>query len=378
MGAWPIRYRHAELGQPLEVLLRDTIDMQLGSQPVTPLATAEKLSCGATPGCFVRAARLAAWLLLSALAGPAYAQTPNGVCDRTDKVRDAIVAAVSGASECGTVTAEQLSQIGTLSLFADGIAALQADDFAGLTGLTDLSLAYNSLRALPPGVFDGLTSLETLWLNNNLLEQLPAGVFAGLTALSDLKLQDNPGYPFGPRADAGSWRTVNAGSTVALAGSGGDDPWGREVTFAWTQTDSSGVSVTIDGADTLTPTFTAPAEAAEIRLKFTLTVTAVNPGGTAPPGSVSTADVAQDIVKIRVLAAHPVSASFVTTSSTATEGGSPARLTIRLNAIPRRTVTIPLTATPAGGADTGDYLAPTKRDVRLRGPGEDPHHHRDR
>ena len=337
--------------------------MQLGTEPVTPLATAEKLSCGATPGCFIRAARLAAWLLLllfSALAVPAHAQmATDGVCGRTEQVRDAIVAAVSGATDCATVTAEQLGQIGTLSLFADGIAALQADDFAGLTGLTDLSLAYNSLQALPPGVFDGLTRLETLWLNNNLLQQLPAGVFAGLTTLSDLRLQGNAGYPFGPTASAGVSRTVDAGSTVALAGSGGDDPWGREVTFAWTQTDSSGVSVTIDGADTLTPTFTAPAEAAEIRLKFTLTVAAVNPGGTAPSGTVSTADTAQDTVQIRVLAAPPVSASFVTTSSKATEGGSPARLTIRLNAIPRRTVTIPLTATPAGGADTGDYLAPT-------------------
>ena len=112
-----------------------------------------------------------------------------------------------------TVTAEQLGQIGTLSLFADGIAALQADDFAGLTGLTDLSLAYNSLQALPPGVFDGLTRLETLWLNNNLLQQLPAGVFAGLTALSDLRLQGNAGYPFGPTASAGVSRTVDAGST---------------------------------------------------------------------------------------------------------------------------------------------------------------------
>ena len=334
--------------------------MQLGTEPVTPLATAGKLSCGAIAGCFIRAARPAAWLLLSALAVPAHAQmATDGVCGRTEQVRNAIVAAVSGASDCASVTAEQLGQIGTLSLFADGIAALQADDFAGLTGLTDLSLAYNSLQALPPGVFDGLTRLETLWLNNNLLQQLPAGVFAGLTALSDLRLQGNAGYPFGPTASAGVSRTVDAGSTVALAGSGGDDPWGREVTYAWTQTDSSGVSVAVDGADTLTPTVTAPAEAAEIRLTLTLTVAAVNPGGTAPPGSVSTADVAQDIVKIRVLAAHPVSASFVTTSSTATEGGSPARLTIRLNAIPRRTVTIPLTATPAGGADTGDYLAPT-------------------
>ena len=310
-------------------------------------------------GYLIRAACLAAWLLCAALAGPAHAQTAtNGVCGRTEQVRNAIVAAVADASDCATVTATQLGQIATLDLFGRDITALKADDFSGLSGLTTLNLAQNSLRTLPAGVFAGLTALGNLWLNNNLLQELPAGVFAGLTALQDLRLADNLGYPFGPRANAGSWRTVNAGSAVTLQGSGGDDPWGREVTYAWTQTDTSGASVTLTGADTLTATFTAPAADGEIHLTLTLTVTAINPGGTAPPGSTSTADTVSDIVNIRVLAAHPVAVSFVTTSSTATEDGSPARLTIRLDAIPRRTVSIPLTATPANGADAGDYLAP--------------------
>ena len=84
------------------------MDMELGTEPVTPVALR-----GATNGRSIRAACLVAWLLSAALAGPAHGQTAtSGVCGRTQQVRDAIVAAVSGASDCGSVTAEQLGQIG--------------------------------------------------------------------------------------------------------------------------------------------------------------------------------------------------------------------------------------------------------------------------
>lgn len=65
----------------------------------------------------------------------------NGVCGRTEQVRNAIVAAVADASDCATVTATQLGQIATLDLFGRDITALQADDFAGLSGLTTLKHA---------------------------------------------------------------------------------------------------------------------------------------------------------------------------------------------------------------------------------------------
>ena len=115
-----------------------------------------------------------------------------GICGRTEEVRTAIVARISGVTHCALVTDTQLAAItGTLDLRLDGITALAAGDFDGLTALTELSLQHNSLSTLPVGVFDELTSLTTLNLFTNSLSTLPAGVFDGLTALTGLYLYDN-------------------------------------------------------------------------------------------------------------------------------------------------------------------------------------------
>ena len=69
----------------------------------------------------------------AAEAGPA---TPrSGVCGRTEQVRDAIVAAIVGVSDCADVTTTQLGRVTTLVLELDGIKSLQPDDFSGLTAL---------------------------------------------------------------------------------------------------------------------------------------------------------------------------------------------------------------------------------------------------
>ena len=115
-----------------------------------------------------------------------------GICGRTEAVRDAIVALISGVTSCADVTDTHLAAItGTLSLGQAGITALAAGDFDGLTALTTLSLANNSLTTLPDGVFDGLTALTTLSLGGNSLSTLKADVFEELTTLTDLSLQNN-------------------------------------------------------------------------------------------------------------------------------------------------------------------------------------------
>jgi hypothetical protein len=60
---------------------------------------------------------------------------------------------------------------------------------------------------------------------------------------------------FNPIANAGGNKTVNEHSAVTLNGSG-TDPNDDPIHFTWTQTD--GPSVTLAGADTETPSFTAP------------------------------------------------------------------------------------------------------------------------
>ena len=116
----------------------------------------------------------------------------EGVCDRTAKVRDAIVAALPSRSACADVTDADLRGItGTLDLSQKSLTAVKARDFRGLAGLKALRLNHNSLAAVPADGFDGLDSLQELYLNNNALTALPEDVFDGLTNLATLSLSNN-------------------------------------------------------------------------------------------------------------------------------------------------------------------------------------------
>ncbi|QQR47858.1 myxosortase-dependent M36 family metallopeptidase MepA [Myxococcus xanthus] len=72
-----------------------------------------------------------------------------------------------------------------------------------------------------------------------------------------------------PIANAGPDRSIAPGELVSLYGSAAD-PEGQPVTFSWAQT--SGPAVTLAGADTLNPSFTAPQVTEATALVFTLTV----------------------------------------------------------------------------------------------------------
>ena len=113
-----------------------------------------------------------------------------GVCNRTQQVEDALVAAAP-VTACGDVTVEHLAGIGYLELSAESIEELQVGDFAGLTELNDLFLDGNLLETLPDGLFSGLSALQLLWLDDNELEALRAGAFSGLSGLVILDLSDN-------------------------------------------------------------------------------------------------------------------------------------------------------------------------------------------
>ena len=75
-----------------------------------------------------------------------------------------------------------------------------------------------------------------------------------------------------PTADAGSDRTVTAGTSVTLDGSGSSDPDSGDVlTYDWAQTSGS-PSVTLTAVSTSSSVFTAPAVTTSTALVFTLTV----------------------------------------------------------------------------------------------------------
>ena len=96
-----------------------------------------------------------------------------------------------------------------------------------------------------------------------------------------------PGYGFGdvidsvtievtnsnnpPVAHAGYDQTVGENSAVTLAGAGSKDPDGDGLTFSWVQ-EPGGIPVVLIGADSVSPSFTAPEVNGPEMLIFTLTV----------------------------------------------------------------------------------------------------------
>ncbi len=86
-----------------------------------------------------------------------------------------------------------------------------------------------------------------------------------------------------PIANAGPSQTVSQGSFVTLVGTGSFSPnGGTIVSYSWVQT--SGTPVSLTGANTATPTFTAPT--ATTSLVFSLTVTDSN-GAVSSPATVT-------------------------------------------------------------------------------------------
>ncbi|MEM6475101.1 MAG: autotransporter domain-containing protein [Pseudomonadota bacterium] len=75
----------------------------------------------------------------------------------------------------------------------------------------------------------------------------------------------------GPVADAGAAQSIGGGTAVTLDGSASSDGDSDPLIYQWTQT--SGPTVTLSGANTANPTFTAPAATGAVQnLVFSLTV----------------------------------------------------------------------------------------------------------
>ena len=138
-----------------------------------------------------------AMLLIYGIQGIDDAQAQNNapeltpVSDRTQQVQDTIVALVPGVDAADDVTAAHLALITNLNLSNQGITALKAGDFDGLSALRTLSLTNNTLSSLPADIFSGLSALIQLQLDSNTLSSLSDGLFSGLSSLSRLDLSNN-------------------------------------------------------------------------------------------------------------------------------------------------------------------------------------------
>ena len=89
------------------------------------------------------------------------------------------------------VNVSHLSRLEEL-LVRDWIPRLEADTFAGLTGLRRLDIDDVGISEIDPDAFSDLKSLRFLNLRNNQITALPAGVFNSLILLEELWLYENP------------------------------------------------------------------------------------------------------------------------------------------------------------------------------------------
>ena len=146
----------------------------------------------------------------------------------------------------------------------------------GLASFNGWRCSDNALTSLPAGLFDDATELRELKLDDNALASLPDDLLRPLTKLELMTLKDNPGFDgFAPAVEAIPAQSVERGARVDLAAELlGTSPWGDNVTWSWTQTDSSGTTVTLNDADTATPWFRSPSSLDdETALAFEATAT---------------------------------------------------------------------------------------------------------
>ena len=168
--------------------------------------------------------------VLAQVGTPTPTPTPGpGICDRTQKVQDAILAKLPDVTFCGDVTDSDLSNItGTLEIYdlgmtpqymvvteldpgdLDGlsrltklvfsdekpgltpsdtkITSIHQDTFDELTGLQELSIDLAEVTSLPEDVFEDLTALTTLKINMAGLTSLDEDIFDDLTGLDEMAL----------------------------------------------------------------------------------------------------------------------------------------------------------------------------------------------
>ena len=142
----------------------------------------------------------------------------------------------------------------------------------------------------------------TLALAGGAITDLPGNAaplaYTALAAQPGHKVKGNSA----PVANAGGDLTVRPGEEVTLDGSGSTDADGDELTWAWTQT--AGTTVTLDNATVARPGFTAPATTDYEALEFSLTV------------SDGTATSAPDTVTVAVDATSALAVESVSITST--------------------------------------------------------------
>ena len=218
-----------------------------------------------------------------------------------------------------------------------------------LTGATTATPSFTA----PSGLTADVTLTFTLTVS------LPGEGGASETDTVDVTVER-----FGPiftpellTADAGPDQTVNPGQVVSLDGTGSTGPFGEALTYSWQQTGGA-PTVSLTGATTETPSFTAPDVTADVTLTFSLTVT-LGADSEFPESDTDTVDVTVSSGQV-FIPPPPLVTAYAGPDQTVNEGDSGTTeltFTVTLSAASDLEVTLAY-ATADGTASAGaDYRA---------------------
>jgi len=154
------------------------------------------------------------------------------------------------------------------------------DDLSWTAGASEATIDYRqqSIAAAPPTEVSNTLRIQAtvggfLQVIFRCAPGTVTGPDPGVIALIDpagsfdtTLIEGEPPVNQAPTANAGPDQTVALGASVNLSGAGSSDPDADTLTYAWTQT--GGTAVTLTGANTATPSFTAPAGLATLTFQL--------------------------------------------------------------------------------------------------------------
>jgi len=144
------------------------------------------------------------------------------------------------------------------------------------SSVTDMSYMFYGASAFNQDIRAWDTTSVTTYASMFTNATAKASTYTGITGFGDTPTSsffngNSESLNTAPVANAGPDQTVYTGATVTLDGTGSSDADSNSLTYAWTQT--SGTSVTLSSSTASQPTFTAPTAASTTTLIFSLVVT---------------------------------------------------------------------------------------------------------
>ena len=275
-----------------------------------------------------------------------------------------------------------LTSLQQLYLYDNGLTGEIPSKLGDLTSLLYLYLNGNALEGDIPTKLGEITSLVYLYLNDNALTGSIPSELGSLTSLSHLALWHNPDLagPVPAAVGVAVDRAALAAIYWATGGASWTNAWANPYAFYDPLSDWSGVTTGTSGRVTHVRLgnrgLAGPVPAAlevltdlqELSLNDNASLYGTLPVRLRELASLANLNVRNTSVCTPAEAAFQTwlatitfqgtqcpAASFAEPTYSAAEGGPAATVTIRLSAAPGRELTIPLTATPAGGATADDY-----------------------